>query len=360
LTPRAGSGSDNGGRIDPESPFTGSKVRAGVILTLIAGLAISTALIGYHSFTAVGDAIWKIGWGLVLITALHFIAVVFCGLAWRVLFVHEPPRTGLLIALRWIRESVNTLLPVARVGGDIAGARLLVLRGTKVDLTGASLVADRTVEVFSQFFFALTGAIVLIERGADNDLTRWAILSLMVIFPVLIAFLTAQRLGLLRVVERLVLKLAQRRRLGGTAGIAGVGIHAALWEMYGNSRRLAAATFLHTLGWVLGVVQIWLALTFMGHKVGWAEALIVESLSQVVCTAAFIMPAALGAQEAGYMVIGGLFGIPLELGLALSVVKRLSDVVVGIPGLLLWQGLEGRHLWTRWTRRGEVKSSSAT
>ena len=91
-----------------------------------------------------------------------------------------------------------------------------------------------------------------------------------------------------------------------------------------------------------GVIQVWLALRFMGHEITWQEAFIIESLSQMACAAAFIMPASLGAQEAAYMTMGLLFGISPPLGLAVSLVQRLKDVSVSIIGLLVWQGFEGQ------------------
>ncbi len=348
--------SDNGGT--QEIPQSGKKVRCGVLLALVAGLTVSTFLIVYHSFAAVGRAVWSIGWGLSIIVAIHLIAIVFCGAAWHLLF---PPgrtvQTKLLIGLRWIRESVNTLLPVARIGGDIVGIRLLLMRGIKVNIAGASIVADRTTEVLSQFLFAVAGVVLLIGSGVNQDYTRWLILGLIVTVPLLAAFLLAQRLGLLRVMEKGIIKFI--RRWGGSHDSDSAGVHDALWTIYADGRRLSASTLWHTLGWLSGVVQIWLALNFMGHAVKWSDAFIIESLSQVVCTAAFVMPAALGAQEAGYMVLGGLFGIPPQLGLALSLIKRVSDILVGIPGLLLWQSLEGRRLWALLSgRRSEIKTSS--
>ncbi len=319
-------------------------MQIGTTVALLAGIALSIALIGYHSFASVGRAVWSIGWGLGPIVIVNLVAVLCCGVAWRLLFRPEwPAGTTLLVLLRWVRESVNTLLPVARVGGDIAGVRLLVMRGTGVDLASASVVVDRTVEVLSQLVFALAGAFLLLARGNDLDFVRLAVPGLAVISGVLIVFLAAQRWGLLKVVEKAV------RRLAGKSGAASangaVGIHDIVWAMYKEHRRLAAAMFFHLLGWLHGVVQLWIALHLMGHQTGWTEVFIVESLTQVVCTAAFVMPAALGAQEAAYMVVGGLFGIPPEAGLALSLVKRLSDVLSGVPGLLVWQGLEGRRLW---------------
>jgi hypothetical protein len=38
-----------------------------------------------------------------------------------------------------------------------------------------------------------------------------------------------------------------------------------------------------------------------------------------------------------------LVGLPAELGLAGSLLKRAREIVFGIPMLLYWQGVESRH-----------------
>jgi glycosyltransferase 2 family protein len=57
--------------------------------------------------------------------------------------------------------------------------------------------------------------------------------------------------------------------------------------------------------------------------------------------AAFV-PAAIGVQEAGYAMLAPLFGLPAELGLAVSLLKRAREIVLGVPSLLYWQSLESR------------------
>ncbi len=47
------------------------------------------------------------------------------------------------------------------------------------------------------------------------------------------------------------------------------------------------------------------------------------------------------------MIVGTLVGLPPEKGLALSLVKRLRYLLVGLPALLIWQGAEGRRLVNR-------------
>ncbi len=47
------------------------------------------------------------------------------------------------------------------------------------------------------------------------------------------------------------------------------------------------------------------------------------------------------------MIVGTLVGLPPEKGLALSLVKRLRHLRVGLPALLIRQGAEGRRLVNR-------------
>ena len=54
------------------------------------------------------------------------------------------------------------------------------------------------------------------------------------------------------------------------------------------------------------------------------------------------VPAAIGVQEGGYAVLAQLFGLPAEMGLAVSLLKRAREIVLGVPALIYWQAIEGR------------------
>ena len=82
----------------------------------------------------------------------------------------------------------------------------------------------------------------------------------------------------------------------------------------------------------------------IGVPVSPIEAVILESLTQALRAAAFPVPSALGVQEGGFTVLGALFGIPPEAALALSFVKRVPDLAIGLPGLLAWYWLELQRL----------------
>jgi uncharacterized membrane protein YbhN (UPF0104 family) len=87
----------------------------------------------------------------------------------------------------------------------------------------------------------------------------------------------------------------------------------------------------------VGAGEVWLALHFLGHPIGFERALLLESLGQAVRTAAFVVPGALGIQEGGYLVLGTVLGLTPETALALSLAKRVREIVLGVPGLVVWQ-----------------------
>lgn len=325
----------------------------GSIIALLVGAAIFTWLIVSQNYSSVVEATHRIGWGFVLIFAIQVSGIALNGLAWRALFHTEQAGfTRTLLVLRWIRESINYLLPVGRLGGDMAAVRLLAARGGDMNTAAGGIVADKTLEVLGLFFFSLAGIVILFERGGNNSVEHWAIRALGAFSALLIAFVASQRWGLLKLLDRVVNRLSGS--CNGVDESNANSIHETVWAIYRDTPRLLLAAFLHAIAWVPGALQIWVAMRFMGLGRGFTAAFIIESLTMIVCSAAFMMPAALGAQEAAYMTIGWwLFGIPPAAGLALSLVQRMKDVLFGVPGLLVWQGFEGNRLWRLWRERGK-------
>ncbi|MGH8671999.1 MAG: lysylphosphatidylglycerol synthase domain-containing protein, partial [Burkholderiales bacterium] len=123
------------------------------------------------------------------------------------------------------------------------------------------------------------------------------------------------------------------------------GLHHSVQILYANPRALAAGAGWHLASWVVGAAEVWMLLYLMGSPIDFYEALILESLGNAVRSSAFLVPGALGVQEGGYALLGTLFGLPPQLGLALSLAKRVRELLLGVPALLVWQGLEGRRIW---------------
>jgi hypothetical protein len=67
-------------------------------------------------------------------------------------------------------------------------------------------------------------------------------------------------------------------------------------------------------------------------------------MTQAARHLAFFVPAGLGVQEAGLVLFGHALGIGTELALAVSLAKRLRELLWGIPALASWQYIEAHRL----------------
>ena len=135
-------------------------------------------------------------------------------------------------------------------------------------------------------------------------------------------------------------------------------VYQSLSMIYAQRFNIAASGQVHMLGWLIGVAEVWIVFACMGHPVSVSDALVIESLTQAVRGGAFVVPSAIGAQEAGLILLCGLFGIPPDQALALSLIKRAADVVVGLPGLVALQILESSRLAAGTYRNARARASN--
>ena len=307
------------------------------------GLLLAAGLFVHDGIGPIVQLLLVAGWGLLAAGLFHVVPMLVNAQGWRVLLV-PTARTGLgtMTAALWIRESVNGLLPVARIGGEVASYRLLMQRGTPRVPVAASLIVDMAVSLLSQGAFCLVGVALLVGHG-QSSADRYAAqlgLAFGVLAALGVALALLQRAGLL---ERLV-RAANRMVAGRWAGLAehSARIDRAARLIYRRRGRIAACFAWQLAGWLLGAGEIWLALYFLGHPVGIADAVILEAIVQAISSVAFVVPGALGVQEGGFLLVGAALGIDAPTSLALAAARRVRDLVVFFPGLLAWQWFESR------------------
>ena len=314
-----------------------------LVLASAAGLLIAVGLIAAFGFGSILEALRAVGWGAALVALVRCTETAGAGLAWRLLLSLPRPHLGpICMMLRWVRESINSLLPVAQVGGEVAGARLLSFFGVPGSTAGASVLVDLLIQTASQFLFTLVGLAFLVSFGGGEEMVGVVALGLAVMGPALAGFFAVQRYGGIQLVERIVARFAKNPHWAVLGGLQA--LNDQLLAIYAAPGRVAAAFALHLGIWFFGVLEIWTALHFMGHPVSYAQALVIESLGQAVRGAAFMVPGAIGVQEGGFVALCAVFGIPAPVAVALSLVKRIPEILLGIPGLFVWQGLESRNL----------------
>jgi putative membrane protein len=323
------------------------------IVTWCTAIAACIGLTAWSGVGAIAAAVASAGWAVPFVVLARTANVAVSGVAWWLLFP-APGRLPLrgAVLIRFVREGVNALLPFTQVGGDVLGARLVTFWAVPGPLAAASIIIDVLMQAATLLAFAALGLVVLVALGANMTVAKTALPGLAVAAAVVGGFYLAQRGAGQRVLQFLLVRLKgdDNWRALGTVDA----VYQSLSMIYARRSKLVASGLMHLAGWLIGVAEVLIGLACMGHSVSIGEALVIESLVQVARCAAFAIPGALGAQEAGLIMVCGMFGIPPNQAFALSLIKRAADLAVGLPGLVALQVLEGKRLRANYLRQVRV------
>lgn len=309
-----------------------------------AGGAALIGVVAWVGVGAIGQQIWRAAWVVPLAVCLHAVQLGLSAQAWRIVTGPSKPEFKTWWLVRWVREAVNSMLPVAQLGGNLVAIRMLAQAGVPLAQGSAGVVLDVAMEAASLAAFTMAGIGMLASIGVGQAWLPWlaagaagaAALGLGVA-----GLLLAQRLGAMRLVEAGFDRLARVLPGGKVGGLSG--LHSEFARLLRHRPALWRGGSLHLLAWAIGCGETWLALAAMGQAPSWQAVLVIESLGMAIRNAGFMVPGALGVQEGGFVLVGGLFGIPADTAIALSMVKRARELAVGVPGLLAWQWSELRR-----------------
>jgi putative membrane protein len=337
----------------PRAIFLGEKLKSPgkTKLTIyalgLAGAALFTFLLIRQGVMAVGTALATARWGIVAVAAYHFASLFFDAAAWWVLFpkaIRSPLHS--LFWMRWIGESISNLVPSAAVGGDIVRARLATIKGVPVPTAAATIIVDITLGVFTQIGFTLFGLALLVHVTGRTNFVGPTLLGTLIGAAAIAGFYFVQRLGIFRLAGAMMARLVGSPDWQSLVH-SGEALDRAVWEIYSRRRGVLACCGWTVISLVGSSGEIWIALRALGVPTTIMNALILHSAAMTIRSSFFLVPGALGVQEGGYLLVGNLLGIPGEAAFALSLVMRMSDLIVGIPGLVAWQIVEGRRLLRR-------------
>jgi glycosyltransferase 2 family protein len=313
-----------------------------IVLALI-GLLVSVLLIGWFGFDNVTAAIGRIGWPKFgLIVGWQLVLFVILGLAWEAIVPRRNPhRPWILVWGRMVRDSSANCLPFSQVGGFVFGARAVTLHGMSWSAATASTVVDVTAEFLAELAFTGIGLGILLARAPRSELAVPIEVGLGLAVMACFAFVWLQK-GATPMFSRISRRIAGRWFANAQERLQV--LQAELSLIYGQSLRLLMGFAIHLLGWLCTGVAGWIAYRALGVPIQFDDALAIEALLAAIAAVSFLVPINAGVQEAGYAGLGAIFGIPAELSLAVSLVRRARDLTIGIPVLLVWQLAEMRRL----------------
>ncbi|OLB98725.1 MAG: hypothetical protein AUH30_07025 [Candidatus Rokubacteria bacterium 13_1_40CM_68_15] len=304
-------------------------------LLLVLGLVFLGVLVVMHDPAAIFAAITGLSWRLALVAVFPFVVVTtFDTLGWKYAFLRDRVAFRTLLAARIAGEAFNLTTPTASLGGEAIKAWLL-RRHVSLDEAVLSVVVAKTTITLAQGLFLLLGIVAAWMAGLPNSSLLHGMMWLLAVEVLALAgFVAAQMRGVVGWSQRWLARVGLR--VSGHQDTS-ARVDRGLARFYREEpRRLALSIAFHFVAWLLGVVEVYLMLRFLGVPVSLTTATIIEAFGTAVRFATFLVPASVGAQEGGYVATFLALGLPPAAGVALGLTRRVREILWIVVGFVLF------------------------
>jgi uncharacterized protein (TIRG00374 family) len=285
----------------------------------------------------VGRNLAEIGWGFLVVLGLHGVVVLLNTLSWKCLLAADGRMTLRKLApMLMAGDAVTAVNPIGLVGGSLVRLSLLS-RALPPQISLISVVLASTTQFIGQVLFVLSGLPVVLtmirDRGLKLGLLVFSACLLTLLAVVLVvAFSTGVQgwignlLGRIRWLAARWASIPERRRnlLAET-----------LAALRKRPQSLVLSVMASWLAWQTGVVGTFIILRLLHQPVGWGQALAIEMLGVAIEGTLFFVPAKIGTQEGGKVLIFLAMGLPPAKGFALGLIQRLRELAWAAAGLIV-------------------------
>lgn len=312
------------------------------LVLLIFGIFLFIALVYKIGPSAIFSHIAQLRWKILLIIPLYLLVNWFDTMGWKFAFGSycKGIKFRNLFLVRLAGESVNYITPLGTLGGEPLKAHLLrKLCGLSMKDGISSVVIAKTTVVISGIIFVILGFSAALFNHylplrLQNSLSL--LVSLGAVFT--LVFYLGQKRGLFTLASRFLkrfritpayLRLNEEKIKELDQNIA----------FFYNNRRsdFLLSILFHLLGWIAGILEVYVILSLLGMNCTILMAFIIEALAQLVKSFSFIIPASIGAQEGGNLVVFLALGIGAVPAITMSILRRIRELIwAGIGLLILW------------------------
>jgi uncharacterized protein (TIRG00374 family) len=308
------------------------------ILLVIAALFFVWILheVGWE---VLGHYLWQVGWYWPLLLLPYGVVNWLEALSWKYLLVNLPAKTT-VTRLFWLRlggEALNQLTPTACLGGEPFKASRLQADGMPLDVAGASVVIQKGILFLSLTLYIFVGVALapfFLPEAAKHML--FLALAAAGLAAAGIAFVVVQRRGpcgnSLRFLSRRGWMPAFLQQQEGFLQ----NLDTAMSDFYRQyPGRAAMSLSLFFLSWLLHSVEVYLIFWLLGHPISWGLALCLDALAMLFTALGFFIPAAIGVQEGGNILLAMGFNLGFNLGAAFSILRRIREAIWLSLGLVV-------------------------
>ncbi len=290
-------------------------------------------------WATLGNHLRQVGWHWPLLLLPYGVVNFLESLSWKYLIIGCPPRLS-VNRLFWLRlggESLNQLTPTASLGGEPFKAARLQQDGVPLDRASASVVIHKGILVLSLVFYIFLG-LALAPVFLPEALSHLTALSLAAagLAAAGVTFVMVQRQQPCSQGVRLLSRLGWCPRILKEKEAFLVDLDAGMSQFYREYPGRAVLAFaLFFISWLLHAVEVYVIFWLLGHPITLGFAICLDALAMLFTALGFFIPAAMGVQEGGNILLAVGFELGVTLGAAFSILRRLREAFWLSLGLLV-------------------------
>lgn len=308
---------------------------------ILMGLALVFLVWMLHKvgWQTIWQHLLRVGWWWPVLLLPYGVVNWLEAVSWDYLLLSPTHRPSLarLYRLRLSGEALNTMTPTAGLGGEPFKASRLAALGLPWEEATASVVIHKGVAILSLVLYIFLGlGLVPFLLPLDGSLVMFLGLGAFLLAGGALLFVLVQGRGpcmwSIRLLERI--GLCPRRLKDKEEELQSLdAAMASFYREHPGRGLLSLALFL--LAWMTHAVEVYLIFWLLGHPISWGVAVCLDALAMLFTAMGFFIPASLGVQDGGNVLLALGFHLGATLGAAFSILRRLREAFWMGLGLLL-------------------------
>ena len=315
------------------------------MVSLLVGTGLLAWLVVSSGIGSIVADLSRVGPGLLVILALEFVIDAFGSLGWW-FTLPVGQREWTYRRLFWVRcagNALNESTPAASVGGE--PAKVILLSGRiSTSAATASLLATKVCFCFSTAIFIIVGMSAVWSRlSLPRDISLALLLGFILMLIGITTFAILQLRGIGAGTVRILRRLRIPDRWLALIESSSHDVDAYLSDFY----RARTGDMIRSLGAHLsalgcGTIQVLLMMRWLALGFDPIAALGIAAFSTLIAFVAFAVPASLGVQEGGKVLIFWALGLPRPAAMAVGIAFRLTSLIKIAVGLVAFVLLQHR------------------
>ena len=273
---------------------------------------------------------------LLFLIVAHIPTLYFDSLAWIVLMYRNKLSIYSAFTITWIAQTSSKFLPTGNITGEFVRFFLAKKSGQKFSEASSTVLVDLFIATFSLFLVGLLSFTLLVnirkELVFDSNLLYLLLAMILIFIGSSLFFLIIRNRLLSKFIK--ILPVSKYFKTPRIYSIFRLDI--SLYKLSFEKKRLFQAIIFRVIGWIAGAIEIYVFLWIIGVDANLIDVILIESVTAIIRSVAFFIPAGLGVQEFAFVMIGGFVGYSGVISFAIAIGRRLREIMVGIPAIIVF------------------------